>query len=300
MMLGTAPAVAQEKVAGRLDTFRIAMPALENRERTVRVYLPPGYDAGDARYPVLYLQDAQSLFAPGPYGDWQIDETLDRLVAEGKTRGIIVVGIDNGGERRWDEYGPWTNDAMARWVDTTWAEPSEGGEGNLYARWMVNRLKPEIDRRYRTLTGPEHTGIGGSSMGGLIALYTGIYRPDVFGRVMAMSPAVWFAESGGDWLSNNQLLAMIDVWEVPRDARFWIDVGTEERSRDTDPDLTDADGAPVTYPQAYIEGAYAVVQALHRRGVPAHNINYLVENGAVHHESAWAIRFEEAVLWLFP
>lgn len=114
-----------------------------------------------------------------------------------------------------------------------------------------------------------------------------------------MSPAVWFAEPEGPWLADNWLLAMIDVWDVPSGARFWIDVGTEERSRDTDPDVVDRNGARLTYPRAYVEGAQAVAEALRTRGVPAGDINYLAENGAVHHESAWARRFEEAVLWLY-
>lgn len=297
-MAGAADAPAQ--AASRIDTFTVAIPQLEGRARTVRVYLPPGYDAGDARYPVLYLQDGQNLFSPGAYGDWRVDETLDSLSAAGRTPGIIVVGIDHGGARLWDEYGPWPNSAMARWVDARWARPEEGGEGNLYARWMVNRLKPLIDGRYRTRPEAEHTGIGGSSMGGLIALYTGILRPDVFGRVMAMSPAVWHAELEGPWLADNQLMAMIEVWDAPVDARFWIDVGTAERSRDTDPDVTDEAGARVTYPRAYVEGARATADALVARGVPAAHVRYLADEGAEHHEGAWARRFEEAVLWLFP
>jgi predicted alpha/beta superfamily hydrolase len=300
MTLAALPAAAQGTARSRIDTFAVRMPqTLQGRERTVRVYLPPGYDASQARYPVLYLQDGQNLFSPGPYGDWRVDETVDSLVAAGRIPGLIVVGIDHGGARRWDEYGPWTNDAMARWVDLSWAEASEGGEGSLYARWLVNRLKPEIDRRYRTLPGPEHTGIGGSSMGGLIALYTGVYRPDVFGRVMAMSPAVWFAETEGPWLAGNMAVAMIRAWDTPVAARFWIDVGGDERSRARDPDVRDAQGRPLTYPRAYVEGARAVADALRERGVPAENLNYGVEQGAVHSEGAWAGRLAEAVLWLF-
>ena len=296
---GDAPAQAAH-AAGRVDTFRVEMGELGGRERTVRVYLPPGYDASDARYPVLYLQDGQNLFAPGSYGDWQVDETLDRLVAAGRTPGIIVVGIDHGGPLRWDEYGPWEHHYLHDWVDSTWAEASEGGEGEDYVRFLANALKPRIDSVYRTRPGRDHTGIGGSSMGALIALYAGIMRPHVFGKVMAMSPAVWFAEGMGPWLSENRLIDLVGWWEPPRDVRFWIDVGTNERSRDTDPHAIDRAGEMPTYPRVYVEGAQAVVQALHARGVPADDINYFVEEGAVHHESAWARRFEEAVLWLYP
>jgi predicted alpha/beta superfamily hydrolase len=293
-----AETAAAQAPASRIDTFRIAMPQLGGRERTIRIYLPAGYDGGARRYPVLYLQDGQQLFSPGPYGDWLVDETMDRLVAEGKTRGIIVVGIDNG-ERRWDEYGAWTNRRMHDWVDPSWSRPIEGGEGAAYVDFLARTLKPEIDRRYRTLPGREHTGIGGSSMGGLIALYAGLARPDVFGRVMAMSPAVWFAEGGGPWLSRNRLLDWIASGTPPRDVRFYVDVGTLERSRERDPDVPDRDGRPLTYPRAYADGAAVAADALRERGVPDANLRLVFDEDAPHHESAWARRLEDAVLWLY-
>ena len=295
----TASAQPDSAAASRIDTFRVTMPRLESRERTVRVYLPAGYDAGGGRYPVLYLQDGQNLFAAGGYGDWLIDETLDRLVAEGRTEGVIVVGIDNG-ERRWEEYSPWINRRMHEWIDPAWARPENGGEGAAYVDFLARTLKPEIDRRYRTLPDAAHTGIGGSSMGGLISLYAGLERPDVFGRVMAMSPAVWFAEGGGAWLSENQLLEYIRGRTPPATVRFYVDMGTEERSRESDPDVVDRKGRRVTYPRAYLEGAAAAVDALRDGGVPEANLRYVVDAGAPHHESAWARRFEAAMTWLFP
>jgi len=287
---------------GRVDSFQVAMPELGGRQRTVRVYLPAGYEGsgGGARaYPVLYLQDAQNLFVAGPYGDWLVDETMDRLVREGRSSGVIVVGIDNS-RHRWEEYGPWVNRSMRDWVDSAWAQSMQGGEGSAYLAFLTNALKPEVDRRYRTLRGREHTGIGGSSMGGLIALHAGLTRPDVFSKVMAMSPAVWFAESGGGpWLSRNQLLAEMRGRALPRNVRFYVDVGTNERSRGADPGVADARGKPVTYPQAYVEGARAAVDALRAGGVPDANVKYVVDTGAVHHESAWARRLEGAVTWLY-
>jgi predicted alpha/beta superfamily hydrolase len=282
----------------RVDTFGVVMPQLGGRDRTVRVYLPPGYDGGEARYPVLYLQDGQNLFSAGAYGDWRVDETLDSLVAAGRTPGIIVVGIDSGA-RRWDEYGPWSNPRMQDWVDSTWARGHEGGDGDAYVEFVAATLKPQVDRRYRTLPGREHTGIGGSSMGGLVALYAGLARPDVFSKVMSMSTAVWFAERGGPWLSSNRLLAEIRGRRLPSDVRFYLDVGTEERSREREPDVADAAGRPVTYPRAYVEGSEAAYAALRDGGVPAENLRHVVDAGAVHHERAWAKRFPEALLWLY-
>lgn len=283
--------------SSRVDTFSVTMPELGGRRRMVRVYLPRGYDAGEA-YPVLYLQDAQQLFQPGPFGDWQADEHLDHMVEQGRLRGLIVVGIDNS-EHRWDEYGPWINRHMRDWITPSWSQPVQGGEGDDYVRFIAETLKPVIDGRYRTLGDRDHTGIGGSSMGGLIALYAGVVRPDVFGKVMAMSSAIWFAEEGGPWLSHNRFVELVRSRRAPANVRFYMDVGTRERSRDTDPDVVDSQGHRVSYPRAYVEGSEAVAAALLAAGVPAGNLRHLVDEGAMHHESAWSSRFEGAVQWLY-
>jgi enterochelin esterase-like enzyme len=298
MMMAAGADDAAAQAASRIDTFRVAMPQLGGRERTVRVYLPPGYDGGRRRYPVLYLQDGQNLFSAGTYGDWRVDETLDSLVAARRTRGIVVVGIDSG-ERRWDEYGPWRNPRMLDWVDASWSREAEGGEGEAYAEFLANTLKPEIDRRYRTRPERRHTGVGGSSMGGIISLYAALRESHAFSKVMAMSPAVWFAEGGGPWLSDNRLLAWMDGRELPRGTRFWVDVGTEERSRDADPDVLDSQGQRVTYPRVYLDGARALVDVLRAGGIDARDVRLVIGEGAIHHENAWAERFAEAVLWLY-
>ena len=285
-------------VHSRVETFVIDAPELGQRQRTIRVYLPGGYAPGGVVYPVLYLQDGQQIFTAGPFGDWLVDETMDKLVAAGEIGGVIVVAVDHS-EHRWDEYGPWVNQRMHDWIAPSWTRPSQGGEGSAYVRFVVHTLKPEIDRRYRTMPGREHTGIGGSSMGGLIALYAGLTRPDVFSKVMAMSTAVWFAEQGGPWLSANRLLAELRGRALPRNVRFYLDVGTNERSRDRDPDVLDARGEPVAYPRAYLEGSRAVAGALAAGGVPVSNLKHVIDHGAPHHESAWARRFAGAVLWLY-
>lgn len=284
--------------SSRVDSFQVAMSELRHRRRTIRVYLPSGYDSTSHSYPVLYLQDGQQLFSRGLFGDWLVDETLDSLAANTRFGGIIVVGIENS-EHRWDEYGPWTNHRMHDWVDSSWARSSEGGDGDAYLNFVTRTLKPEIDRRYRTIPDREHTGIGGSSMGGVIALHAGLTRPDVFSKVMAMSTAVWFAEGGGSWLSNNLLVAEARGASVPRDVRFYLDVGTNERSRDADPAVLDAAGRQVTYSRAYVEGSQAIADALRASGVPESNVRHVLDAGAEHHERAWAGRFANAVLWLY-
>lgn len=283
----------------RIDTLRIAMPELGGRTRTVRIYLPKDYESTARRYPVLYLQDGQQLFAPGPFGDWLIDESLDRLTDRDPSRAVIVVGVDNS-DRRWDEYGPWTNARMHAWVDPSWSRPVQGGEGDAYVRFLAETLKPQIDARYRTLRDREHTGIGGSSMGGLIAVWAGLTRPEVFSRVMAMSTAVWFGEGGGPWLSANRLIEHARTHPAPRDVRFYLDVGTAERSREAEPDVVDAQGQAVSYSRVYVDGTEALARALRQSGAPDSNVRLVVDAGAPHHESAWSRRFTPALLWLFP
>jgi predicted alpha/beta superfamily hydrolase len=285
-------------VESRVDTMRVAMPELGGRMRTVRVYVPKGYEGGSRAYPVIYLQDGQQLFAPGPFGDWLVDESVDELTDRDPSRAAIVVGVDNS-EHRWDEYGPWRNTHMHAWVDPSWSKPVQGGEGDAYVHFLAETLKPMIDQRYRTLPDREHTAVGGSSMGGLIALWAGLQRPDVFSRVMAMSTAVWFAESGGPWLSGNRLVNYAREHVLRDDVRFYLDVGTNERSRDADPGVVDSAGHALEYARAYVEGTEVLARALREGGVPARNLKVVVDPGAMHHETAWSRRFEDALLWLF-
>ncbi|MCC6189979.1 MAG: alpha/beta hydrolase [Anaerolineales bacterium] len=281
-----------------MEILSLRLPGLSHNPRTIRVYTPPGYAAAGQRYPVLYLHDGQNLFAPGAFGDWLVDETLDQLVAEGVTPGLIVVGVDSS-PARWDEYSPWVNRRLRAWIDPERARPMQGGAGSAYLAALVAVVKPAIDARWSTLPGAAHTAIGGSSMGGLISLYAGIARPDVFSKVMAMSPAVWFAEDGGRWLEDNQLLRYLNSLHLPRGVRCYLDAGAAEASRPTDPAVVDRRGAPLTYARAYVEGARAVAAALAAGGVPAENLKFVVAPGAFHHESAWAARLAPALAWLF-
>jgi len=167
----------------RVLSADFAMPQL-GRTRRVWLYLPPGYATSRRRYPVLYMHDGQNVFdaATSYAGEWGVDETLDSLRALGD-RGVIVVAVDNGGQHRMDEYDPWTNSRFG------------GGEGDRYVQFLVRTLKPWVDRHYRTLPDRLHTGIAGSSMGGLISLYAALKFPEVFGRAGVFSPALWVAPS---------------------------------------------------------------------------------------------------------
>lgn len=145
-------------------------------KRRIWVYLPADYAYSGTHYPVLYMQDGQNLFdvKTSFSGEWGIDEYLDSVNFAG-----IVIGIDNGGETRILEYNP--NDS------NTYGK----GKGREYLEVLVTILKPYVDEHFRTLPGKEHTAIAGSSMGGLISFYAGLYHPDVFGSIGVFSPSFW-------------------------------------------------------------------------------------------------------------
>jgi predicted alpha/beta superfamily hydrolase len=153
------------------------MPQLR-RSRRIWLYLPPEYRSSRQHYPVLYMQDGQNLFEDwSAFGEeWSVDETLDAL--KGK---CIVVGIDNGLEKRMNEYALHDHERYGK------------GEGTQYLSFLVHTLKPYIDDTYRTLAGREHTFIAGSSLGGLISFYAGLYHPETFGAAGIFSPAFWIA-----------------------------------------------------------------------------------------------------------
>ena len=147
--------------------------------RKISALLPYDYYTSDKQYPVLYLQDGQNLFNPdAPYGDWAIDKSLGKMASKG-LKDIVIVAIDHGETERIREYLPYYHPQFGQ------------GKGKFYIQFMKEKLIPYINNRYRTYTDYEHTGIGGSSMGGLISLYAGVKEPEVFGKLMIFSPSLW-------------------------------------------------------------------------------------------------------------
>lgn len=159
---------------------RFNVPQLRRRRR-ISVLLPWDYRSSNKRYPVLYLQDGQNLFEDSaPFGTWGVDKKLAILSEQGKGD-FIVVAIDHGGQDRIKEFSPYDS--------RKWGE----GLGIEYARFLAETLKPYIDSNFRTLHNRQHTGIGGSSMGGLISIYAGIMHPEHFSKFMIFSPSLWAA-----------------------------------------------------------------------------------------------------------
>jgi predicted alpha/beta superfamily hydrolase len=179
-----------------------------NRTRRIWVYLPKGYATASKRYPVLYMQDGQNLFneQTAPFGEWGVDECLDTLQQKlGKE--CIVVGIDNGGAYRKQEYDPYDDATSGK------------GEGKAYAEFLVKNLKPFIDTRYRTLKGRENTSIAGSSLGGLFSFWAAIQYPDVFGAAGVFSPSFWVSD---------QIFADAEKFNAAVMSRFYMSAGKME------------------------------------------------------------------------
>lgn len=231
------------------------------RNRRIWVYLPPDYATSDKRYPVLYMHDAQNLFdnENSSFGEWQIDESLNRLFNQGDY-GCIVVGIDNGGAKRLDEYSPWVNSEYG------------GGEGDEYMDFLVKNLKPNIDATYRTLPGRETTGLMGSSMGGLISMYGFADWQTTFSRAGVFSPAFWFAGTG----------PVDDVKAHPKkgEARVYFLAGGQE------PDYVEQDITNVG-------------NAMLSVGFAQQDIYLKVAPDGQHSEWFWRREFPAAYQWLF-
>jgi len=168
---------AQESTASQqVSTFIIDAPQLETTKK-IWVYLPKSYSASDNKYPVIYMHDAQNLFdkKTSYAGEWEVDETLDKLNAN-----VIVIGIEHGNEKRIDELTPFKNEKYG------------GGKADAYLDFIVNTLKPHVDSVYRTKTIAKNTTIFGSSLGGLVSFYAVFKYPKIFGKAGIFSPSFWF------------------------------------------------------------------------------------------------------------
>jgi len=149
------------------------------KTRRITALLPWNYNRTDKRYPVLYLQDGQNLFDDfAPFGSWEVDKRLTQLAEQGNGE-FIVIAIDHAERERIAEYTPSVKTKLGK------------GDGLQYADFLTDTLKPYIDSHFRTLPEREHTGIGGSSMGGLISLYAALKHPRAYSKLMIFSPSIW-------------------------------------------------------------------------------------------------------------
>ena len=236
----------------------VVSPELGNT-RDILVYLPESYGRGTRRYPVIYMQDGQNLFDPATSfaGDWG----LLALLADASRKSVqpIIVAIPNVGEYRILEYSPFADHKVG------------GGQGDKYLDFVIETLKPRIDHSFRTLPDRAGTGIAGSSMGGLIALYGFFRRPEVFGYVGALSPSLWFAAGA--------IFPLVEA--APRNrGRIYLDIGTNEGAES-------------------LANARRMHQLLLGKGYREKvDLHWVEEAGAGHTEAVWGRRFKAALPFL--
>ncbi len=230
------------------------------KTRRIAALLPHNYYESNRRYPVLYLQDGQNLFDDyAPFGNWAVDKKL-ALMAEKGQGDIIIVSIDHAESERIAEFTPSIKTRLGV------------GEGKKYVRFLADTLKPYVDKHFRTLPGRDHTGIGGSSMGGLISIYAGLMYPEVYSRLMIFSPSLWVAP--------NIHTSVLDFPD-PLETRIYLYGGKNE-------------GAGV------VPSILRFKHAIEKHALSDNVVFQLaIDPKGQHNEARWGEEFPKAIEWLF-
>lgn len=259
--------------SSRSGDIRVHPTLLDEKTQAVRevhVYLPPGYDASKDRYPVLYMMDGQNLFdADTAFAgvEWGLDETLEEAVAAKRLPPIIVVGVYNSPDRM-NEYTPMRD-----------VQRKAGGGADKMLDFLTGTIKPFIDRTYRTQPDRDHTGIGGSSLGGVFALYAVYKRPEVFSRAAVVSPACQWADEG--------VRKLVQGAKPPENVRIWMDIGTQEGGNEAER-------------SQWRSACHNLAEALRSQGMSSEaNFHFEEVPGAAHNETAWGARSERVLAYLF-
>jgi predicted alpha/beta superfamily hydrolase len=231
-----------------------------NRTRRIWIRLPEGYKNSNQSYPTVYVMDGQNTMdlATSFAGEWEIDEAINTFTQE-NCRNAIVVAIDNGESNRIDEYSPWVNNQY-----------NEGGEGDAFAAFLAETLKPYIDQHFNTLPDASHTTIIGSSLGALIATYTMCKYPSAFGNGGMFSPAYWFNPAIVDYANTHPLNAS---------SRIYFVCGTQE----SDDMVSDMQTMETTITNAI---------------TPAPLTQFVTHTDGAHSEWYWRREFPAAYEWL--
>lgn len=250
------------------------------RERTVRVWLPAGYDESGKTYPVLYMFDGQPLFdaalSPYSHAEWRADEAAAQLIAEGKIPPLMIVGIDNAPDGgREQEYLPWAEPIVSLAADDA--------HGDKLPAFFNADVFPLIDAKYRT--DPLARGLGGSSFGGVATLNTAIKAPGLFSRIIVESPSLWVAD--------RRMLTLIE--DTPAETwpqRVFMAMGGREASGDCDAPPTEYDRWAVRYVRL-------AEFSLREDGLAQDRFKVVIDECAAHSETAWAERFPAALEFVY-
>ena len=239
------------------DEFEI--PQL-NKTRKIWALLPHDYDNSDESYPVLYLQDAQNLFnEKAEFGNWEIDKKL-AVMSEYNIGKIIIIAIEHADKDRIKEYN------VGKTVLGL-------GQGKQYIRFVTDTLKPFIDNNFRTKTERQFTGIGGSSMGGLVSIFSGLMYPEVYGKLMIFSPSLWVVP---------KLNIPTDVDESFQDTKIYLYAGGDESATMID--------HVKRFKKNVIKSEFVSDKM---------KINLSINLEGKHNEQYWSDEFPKAIEWLF-
>jgi predicted alpha/beta superfamily hydrolase len=236
--------------------------------RDIIVYLPPGYEQAESRrYPVLYMQDGQNIFDTATSffvgRERHMDERAEALIAQHAIEPLIIVGIYSAGLERINEYTP-----------TRPKGSSKGGQADLYGRMLVEEIIPFIDAQYRTWKGPAHTGLAGSSLGGLATLYLGLKYANTFGKLAITSPAAYW--------DDEMIVRYVQSLPSRTDQRISLAIGTEETAE-------------------FLSSTRALRQALISKGwKEGINLGYMEASRAQHSPDDRALRGDHLLRFLFP
>jgi predicted alpha/beta superfamily hydrolase len=292
----------QEPIRGRIVEPLPFASQLLGQERNVRIYFPRGYDLDlEARFPVLYVHDGQNVFSSaGPdvafgWGSWELDRTMERLVSEGRMREVMVVAVDNTPQRRWEYAGP----SRPRAGDPEVTGP-QGTPYDSYLRFLVEELKPWVDQLYRTLPGPSHTAVLGSSLGGICSLALAWERPDVFGGAASLSGSF---QIDGRWFLEEVLGAHQGP---PKPIQIYLDSGGVSGGGDDGAANTASvaaelrrmgwkDGVDLLY---YLDAEPLAPEQLEPMGLDAGKFEEAQKSQ--HNELYWRLRVWRALEFLFP
>lgn len=230
------------------------------KTRRIAALLPHDYYSSNKSYPVLYLQDGQNLFDDfAPFGSWELPKKLAEMAKNGYGD-IIVIAIDHAESERIKEFTPSQKTALGI------------GDGKKYASFLCETLKPYVDNLYRTRQEPEHTGIGGSSMGGLVSIYAAMQHPHTFSKLLIFSPSMWVSPE----------LSKEFIYGTPEfNGRIYLYGGAKEGS-----DMI-----------VHLEKFHELIKENpHGRNLP---VKLSIREDGEHNETAWGVEFPAAVKWLF-
>lgn len=229
------------------------------KTRRITALLPYDYYETDKHYPVLYLQDGQNLFDDyAPFGSWGVDKRL-AIMAEQGFGDLIVIAIDHAEKDRIAEFTPSYRTRLG------------SGAGKKYLRVLADRLKPYVDEHFRTLPDRKYTGIGGSSMGGLITIYAGLIYPEVYGNLMIFSPSLW--------VTPNIPFHFMNFYD-PHDMRAYIYAGEGESEN-------------------MVPNIHRFLEAFDKHGDAEFACEFSLDPKGQHNEARWGQEFPRAVEWLF-